>query len=88
MFQKRSWQEELEIVDRTMRSISGITDPDRLVQEYWDGVGELWPISDYLALSRRGVEAPKFLITRSSRFTEHYNPWTQREKLPVMQGGK
>lgn len=87
MFLKRPWQEELEIIDRTMKSISGITDPDKLVQEYWDGVGDLWPISDYLALSRRGVEPPKFLITRSSRFVEHFNPWTQREKLPVLEGG-
>lgn len=88
MLQKRrTWQEELEIVDKTMKSISGITDPDQMVQVYWDGVGDLWPIDDYLSLSRRGVEPPKYLITRSSRFAEHYNPWTQREKLPVLSGG-
>lgn len=88
MLQKRrTWQEELEIIDRTMKSISGITDPDQMVQVYWDGVGDLWPIDDYLSLSRRGVEPPKYLITRSSRFTEHFNPWTQREKLPVLSGG-
>lgn len=88
MLQKRrTWQEELEIIDNTMKSISGITDPDQMVQVYWDGVGDLWPIDDYLSLSRRGVEPPKFLVTRSSRFTEHFNPWTQREKLPVLSGG-
>ena len=29
--QDRPWQEELEIVDRTMKAISGITDPEELV---------------------------------------------------------
>lgn len=70
-----------------MKAVSGITDPNELVQVYWDGVGELWPIEDYLALSRRGVEPPKYVITRSARFTEHPNPWTEREKLPVLSGG-
>jgi len=28
-----------------------------------------------------------FLITRSSRFVEHPNPWTQRELLPKLSGG-
>ncbi|MGE3316421.1 MAG: PP2C family protein-serine/threonine phosphatase, partial [Planctomycetaceae bacterium] len=39
------------------------------------------------AVSRRNVDAPNYLITRSSRFTEHFNPWTQREQLPRMSGG-
>ncbi|HZW09097.1 MAG TPA: PP2C family protein-serine/threonine phosphatase [Phycisphaerales bacterium] len=85
--QRLSWQEELAIVDRTMRAISGITDPDELVGAYWAGIGELIPVLDYVALSRRGVAPPQYLITRASRFTEHFNPWTQRERLPRLSGG-
>ncbi len=70
-----------------MKAVSGITDPNQMVEMYWDGVGELWPMEHYLSLSRRGVEPPKYVITRSSRFVEHFNPWTQREKLPVLSGG-
>jgi phosphoserine phosphatase RsbU/P len=71
-----------------MKDISGITDPDRLVQVYWDGIGEFLPPTDhYISLSRRGVEPPEFLITRSSRFTTHYNPWKERDKLPRLSGG-
>jgi sigma-B regulation protein RsbU (phosphoserine phosphatase) len=81
------WQEELEIVDRTMRAISNITDPEDLVEAYWNGIGEMVPVLDYVSLSRRGVEPPDYLITRSSRFTEHLNPWTQRDLLPRMRGG-
>ncbi len=87
MTTRRPWEEELAIIDRTMRAISGITDPQQLVDVYWDGIGELLPITDYVALSRRGVEPPFYLITRSSRFTEDINPWTQRERLPRLSGG-
>jgi sigma-B regulation protein RsbU (phosphoserine phosphatase) len=87
LHRRRPWREELEIIDRTMKSVSGITDPNQMVEVYWDGVGELWPMEHYCSLSRRGVEPPKFIVTRSSRFVEHFNPWTQREKLPVLSGG-
>ena len=84
---RRPWQEELAIIDRTMRAISGITDPEELVETYWSGVGELIAIEDYVALSRRNVEPPFYLITRSSRFSEHFNPWTERDRLPRLSGG-
>ncbi len=75
----RTWQEELEIIDRTMKAISGVTDPEELIEIYWNGIGDLIGIEDYVAVSRRHVEPPYYLITRSSRFTEHYNPWTERK---------
>jgi sigma-B regulation protein RsbU (phosphoserine phosphatase) len=84
---KRTWQDELEIIDRTMRAVSGITDPDELVNVYWTNIGDLMPITDYVAVSRRGVEPPYYLVTRSSRFAEELNPWTQRDRLPRMTGG-
>lgn len=84
---RRPWREELEIIDRTMRTISSIRDPEKLVAAYWDGIGSLVPPTDYVALSRRDVEAPFYLITRSSRFKEDLNPWTQRERLPKLSGG-
>jgi sigma-B regulation protein RsbU (phosphoserine phosphatase) len=84
---RRPWQEELEIIDRVMKAVSGVREPEELVQVYWEGVDELVPIEHYLALSRRGVEAPDYLITRSARFAEHFNPWTQRERLPRLSGG-
>src|SRR5881227_2886085 len=85
--QRRPWQEELEIIDRTMKAISGVTDPEELVDVYWENIGELLPIHDYVAVSRRDVGAPFYLVTRSSRFQEHFNPWTQRDRLPRLSGG-
>src|SRR4026209_1989686 len=84
---RRPWQEELEIVDRTMRAISSIRDPDTLVGEYYDGTGKLIPVHDYMSLSRRNVPAPQYIITRSSKFTEDINPFTQRDRLPRLSGG-
>lgn len=84
---RRSWQEELDIIDRTMKAVSGIVDPNELVDKYWEGMGELLPGEHYLALSLRDVTYPNYVITRSSRFTTHFNPWTEREKLPVLSGG-
>ena len=84
---RRPWQEELGIVDRAMKAISDISDPDLFVKTYFDSIGELMPLHDYLSLSRRNIEPPDFLITRSSRFTEHLNPWSQRDRLPRLSGG-
>jgi sigma-B regulation protein RsbU (phosphoserine phosphatase) len=81
------WPDELAIIDDTMRAISGITDPEQLVNVYWDGVGKLIEVGDYVALSRRNVDPPFYLITRSSRFAEYINPWTQRDRLPRLTGG-
>jgi phosphoserine phosphatase RsbU/P len=85
--QRRPWQEELEIIDRTMRAISSVTDPEELVAIYWEGIGSLVPIGDYLALSRREMSPPRYVITRSSRFTEEINPWTHKHLLPHLSGG-
>ena len=84
---RRPWEEELAIIDRVMRQVSGITEPEEMVNVYWDGISELLPTPDYVALSLRGVEAPHYLVTRSSRFTESINPWTQRDRLPKLSGG-
>ena len=49
MLGRRPWREELEIIDRTMKAISGVTDPEEMVGLYFDGIGELLPINDYLS---------------------------------------
>src|SRR5262245_11363714 len=87
MIGRRPWQEELEIVDRTMRAISSIRDPDTLVGEYYDGIGKLIPVHHYMSLSRRNVGPGEYIITRSSKFTEDINPFTHRDRLPRLSGG-
>ena len=86
-FGRRPWQEELAIIDRTMKAISDVTDPETFVTVYFDNIGSLIPGNDYVSISRRNVPPPYYLITRSSRFKEHVNPWTQRDRLPRLSGG-
>src|SRR4051812_24459287 len=86
-YQRKSWQEELEIIDRTMKAISGITDPEELITTYFNNIGALIPGNNYISLSRRDVTPPNYLITRSSQFKENFNPWKQRDRLPKMAGG-
>jgi len=50
------------------------------------GIGKLIAVHDFCSLSRRNVEPPYYLITRSSRFAEDINPWTQRDRLPKLTG--
>ena len=84
---RRPWREELQIIDDTMRAISSVSDPEELVEIYWNGIGKLITVGHYVSLSRREETPPNYVITRSSRFTEHFNPWTEREKLPRLSGG-
>ncbi|MBC7773644.1 MAG: PP2C family protein-serine/threonine phosphatase [Pyrinomonadaceae bacterium] len=81
-----TWQEELAIIDDVLKSISGVSDPEELVP-IWNGIDKLIPLKDYVSVSRRGEAPPHYLVTRSSRFVEHLNPWTQRERLPRLSGG-
>jgi sigma-B regulation protein RsbU (phosphoserine phosphatase) len=84
---RRPWTEELDIIDRTMKAISSVSDPEELVEVYWNGIGELWPVNDYVSVSRRSEQPPFYRITRSSRFTEDINPWLYRDRLPLLSGG-
>jgi len=84
---RRPWQEELAVVDKTMKAISGLTDPEEIVEQYYNGIGSLIPSNDYVSISRRYAQKPDYVITRSSRFTEHPNPFTERHKLPQLSGG-
>lgn len=83
----RTWQQELQIIDQTMRAISDVRDPEQLVKLYWEGIADLLPVHDHVALSRRHMASPSYLVTRSSRFEKSFNPWTQRDKLPHLAGG-
>ena len=47
----------------------------------------LLPAARWLSLSRRGLEAPWYRITRSSTWTESIDPWKQKDRLPLLNGG-
>lgn len=82
-----SWRDELLRVDRTLRAMSAETDPEEVINIFWESMGPLRQFKEYLAVSLRDVERPTVVVTRSSRFEVEYNPFTQRDLLPRVDRG-
>ncbi len=83
-----TWQERLEYVVAMMREMSGARgSAKKWSRPYAARCGSCCPAIAGWALSRRGLEAPKFRITRSSIWTRHINPWKESELLPVYDRG-
>jgi phosphoserine phosphatase RsbU/P len=81
------WRQRLAIVVQTMREISRETDPQAMVRAYGARMRQLRPYDGFVALSRRDLPAPKFRITRCSKWKEEINPWKQKHLLPILEGG-
>jgi len=87
VFFEGSPQQQMADVVSLMKDMSSLTEPQEMVWKYRQRVAQLIRNDASLALSRRDLERPWFRITRSSRWTEEVNPWTQKEKLPLIKGG-
>jgi sigma-B regulation protein RsbU (phosphoserine phosphatase) len=74
------------IID-TMREMSRITDPQELVRVYGSRMRQLLPVDGMVSLSRRGLQAPQYRITRSSRWETAVNPWRETTRLPLFDSG-
>ncbi|MEK6702688.1 MAG: stage II sporulation protein E, partial [Planctomycetota bacterium] len=82
-----SWQDKLRIVNELMKDVSRQTDAQELIKIYSRGVRQMMPVDRMVSMSRRGLKAPSYRVTRFSGWTEEINPWEQPEKLPLLQGG-
>lgn len=81
------WKRRLKLIDAMMRDMSQHRDPQAMVRAYGERLRQLMPTDRFVSMSRRGLEAPSFRITRSSTWTEEINPWTEPHRLPVVEGG-
>lgn len=81
------WRRRLALVTEMMREMSLQDDPQSMIQAYGARMRTIMPSDRWLSLSRRGLEAPRFRITRSSTWTETVNPWKERDRLPLLEGG-
>jgi sigma-B regulation protein RsbU (phosphoserine phosphatase) len=82
-----SWRERLAIIVDTMREMSRQTDPQAISRIYGSRMRQLMPTGRYVALSRRDLQHPQFRITRCSLWKEEINPWKERDRLPLLDGG-
>jgi len=85
--QTAGWQETMAIVVDTMKEMSQQTDPQAMVRAYGKRIRQFLPSDRQLSLSRRDLTRPHVCITRSSTWNEDINPWKERDRLPVLQGG-
>ncbi|HZW29109.1 MAG TPA: SpoIIE family protein phosphatase, partial [Isosphaeraceae bacterium] len=84
---EQTWQERLAFIDQLMREMSLEEDPQTIYKLYGSRIRKLVPAVRSLSLSRRGLEPPWYRITRSSTWTEEINPWKDKSRLPLLQGG-
>src|SRR5262245_21556785 len=83
----RDWQKRLAVVVDMMREISRQTDPEAMVRTYGDRIRKLLPADRRISLSRRGLTHPTYRITRSTTWSEHINPWKEKNRLPQFESG-
>lgn len=81
------WRRRLDVIVATMREMSRQTDPQAMVRAYGARIREILPADRFLAMSRRDLPFPKYRITRFSGWTEEINPWKEKDRLPVLEGG-
>ncbi len=87
LFGNNDWREQMAFVVASMREMSSQTDPQEMNRAYGRRMRTVLPADGSLSLSRRELAAPRFRITRSTRWKEEINPWKQKDRLPVLQGG-
>lgn len=81
------WQERLEQVVATMREMSLQTDPQEMVRAYGRRMETLFPVERRLSLSRRSLKRPEYRVTRYSEWQDEINPWREKHRLPLHEGG-
>jgi sigma-B regulation protein RsbU (phosphoserine phosphatase) len=81
------WHARLARIEDLMRDMSRHTDPQEMVRAYAQRVQQMTPVDRRLSLSRRGLGYPHYRITRSTTWAEEVNPWTEKDRLPLLAGG-
>src|SRR5260370_31408685 len=81
------WRERLAFIVETMREMSRQSDPQAMVRAYATRMRQVMPTDRTVSLSRRDLERPKYRITRSSLWKEEVNPWRDKDRLPLLEGG-
>ena len=81
------WRGRLDTIVATMCEMSHHVDPEEMVRAYDRRMRELLPVDRSVSLSRRDLNSPQFRITRSNLWKEEINPWKEKDRLPLLDGG-
>ncbi|MGC1275418.1 MAG: PP2C family protein-serine/threonine phosphatase [Planctomycetaceae bacterium] len=80
-------EERLSQVVETMREMSIQTDPQEMVRAYGRRMDTLFPVDRRVSLSRRTLTAPYYRVSRFSEWKDDINPWREKHRLPLHEGG-
>ncbi|HLW64840.1 MAG TPA: PP2C family protein-serine/threonine phosphatase [Gemmataceae bacterium] len=81
------WQGRLNTILDMMREMSVQTDPQEMVRSYGARIRQLMPRDGSISMSRRDLTRPRYRITRSSTWEDPINPWKEKDRLPLFEGG-
>src|SRR3954467_655084 len=81
------WEERLAAVVEMMREVSREVDPQAMALSYYARVRQFIPSDRFVALSRRDLPRPQYRISRSSTWKDVIDPWKERDRLPLLEGG-
>ncbi len=81
------WEKKLRTIMDMMRELSAHEDPQEMVAAYAKRMQRILPSERQISISRRGLEAPQFRVTRFSGWKDRINPWKENERLPLLEGG-
>jgi phosphoserine phosphatase RsbU/P len=77
----------LSLTIDVMRELSRAADPQAMYRVYNRRMAEIFPTAGRISLSRRDLPAPQVRVTRFSGWADEINPWTEPERLPVIDRG-
>lgn len=83
----RNWRARLAASVEVMRELSRYSDPQEMYAVFARRMAQLFPVSRQLTVSRRGLAAPQFRVTRFNLWRDPVNPWKDWHRLPVHGGG-
>ncbi len=81
------WNERLDKAVAMIRELSQQSDPESLVDVYSRYSQQASPIDAFISVTRRDIAPPKYRIARFSGWDYQPNPWRERNKLPIFEGG-
>jgi phosphoserine phosphatase RsbU/P len=77
----------IQRMEALVRELSIQDDPDQLIRAFSRQADLLIPRDGVISVSRRDLEPYSYRITRSWRWREEINPWTEIHRLPMLEGG-
>lgn len=79
--------ERLDATDDMLRELSRQTEPQRAVEIFRHRFADQSDGEYLLSLSRRGLQAPFYRITRHTDWPDSFDPWKRQSELPLLHDG-